>query len=417
MPLKTSRFTFLQISDIHLDSRLSANCLGLSSVSRHEFRLNMLKTLFSAFLAAQDELVDAILIPGNLFENEYIRKDTILKVMQAMGQLGDTPVVIAPGDTDHYSFDSPYNSQILSTYGLPLWPSNVHIFTSDTFSTFLHPKRPDVSFTGRALTTSQRDRQRWLSTTVAKDERAPLNILLFHGCLEDDAGADASQRGKLMAPFSRDELESLGFVYAALGHYPDLTQVKSKDGKLLGAYSGCLLGRSFDEAGGRYALIGSIDPSSMVCTLEPVELNNRRMVMVRVDITGLSYKQMIEEIVHHIEEQGVREEQDFICLNLEGNYHQGNEPSLALETLREKYYHLIVIDNTRPDYLSEHFDQRTTEWKFTEAMLEMMKPEQMRANEHMGWQTPGLSGRTVEDALYYGLDALRQQKVAIRNVD
>jgi hypothetical protein len=28
-----------------------------------------------------------------------------------------------------------------------------------------------------------------------------------------------------------------------------------------------------------------------------------------------------------------------------------------------------------------------------------------------------LSGRTVEDALYYGLDALRQKRVNLRNVD
>ena len=86
------------------------------------------------------------------------------------------------------------------------------------------------------------------------------------------------------------------------------------------------------------------------------------------------------------------------------------------------FYHLLVVDNTRADYLAERFDQRTTEWKYIEAMLEMKTRAEKAKNQELGGDSltgiPGadVSGKTVEDALYYGLDALRTKKVVVKNV-
>ena len=85
----------------------------------------------------------------------------------------------------------------------------------------------------------------------------------------------------------------------------------------------------------------------------------------------------------------------------------------------------MVQDNTRPDYLAETFATGSSEARFIKAMLVLKKEaeKRMAAEEasHDGEEAPAaldhLSGRIVEDALYYGLEALRQKRVNLRNVD
>ena len=92
------------------------------------------------------------------------------------------------------------------------------------------------------------------------------------------------------------------------------------------------------------------------------------------------------------------------------------------QSLSDQFYCLQILDNTRADYLAERFDQRTTEWKFIESMLEMktraekLKHQELGSDSLTGMTGSDVSGKTVEDALYYGLDALKTKQVTVRNV-
>lgn len=424
MESQLKRFTFLQLSDVHLDSRFLSGRLGLSHSQRYERNNEMLLSLYRALEESANRKVDAIFIPGDLFDADTVTGPTINYLIESFSRLGSIPVVIAPGNRDYYSYASPYNPKTLQARGLPPWPPNVIVFTGDEFQIVKHPLREDVCFIGRAFQKNEVETRRLLNRPIAVRTGAPWNFFVHHGFLEGYAGPDAEIADKYSAPFSVEELESQAFTYAALGHCHEFAEVYSSAGKLIGAYGGSFVGRSFEEAGPRLALFGSVivGPSRIPeCKVEPVEFDNRRIHATGVDVSGLAEDVMAQEVSLAIEDQGARPGQDIVYLHLEGSYPPEADKSAVVERFRDNYFHVRVADHTRPDYLSERFDERTTEGKFIEAMLEYKRRvEKGRAEAGLleGSSAPdSVSGGTAEDALYYGLDALRRQKVDIRNVD
>jgi|AGTN01.1.fsa_nt_gi DNA repair exonuclease len=414
MPPESKTFKFLQLSDVHLDSPQNHGVLAYSAAQRAARYADLVESIATAFRLAKEHKVDAVLIPGALWEQRTIRGDTAGTVLEAIEELGEIPVVIAPGDSDPFVLDSPYSDEFLAARGMRGWPANALIFTSPDFETLKHPTRDDVSFTGRSFTSTDKITDRLLEQPINKGEETPFNILLFHGSLESHAGSDGQHR--ITAPFSTEELQAQKFTYAALGHYHEYIDVKDEAGKTIGAYSGCLVGRNFEELGMRVVILGTItiDENGDVQTvLEPVEVASNRLTYLAVDVSGLDEDALREEVAYGIEDHGIRPDQDIVCISLEGSCQDAFNPVRVLEDMRSDFYHLIIVDRTRPDYLSEEYDARTTEHKFIETMIERKQSAQANGDEETG----AISGKTAEDALYYGLDALKRKKVTVRHVD
>lgn len=414
MPNEISPFSFMQFSDVHLDSRFSTDRLGLSPSQRHERAKEILEIFDRALEEAVARAVEAILICGDLWENESVTGETVQHLISAFGNLGNIPVIITPGNRDCYRADSPYNPEYLSVRDLGQWPDNVFIFRTTQFSAMKVPGRPDVSVTGRAFDSADTVYDRLLQSLAPRHVDCPIKLLMYHGSYEGYQGGDAGRPNKTTAPFSLEELIAQGFTYAALGHYHDVSDVSTPEGIMLGAYAGAMVARSFDELGPRCALFGTIMEDGG-CSLDPLEVDVRRMLIVGADVSGLSHDHIIEEISANLEDQGGRPE-DMIYLHLEGKYGTGSEPKEVFDELRDRYYHVRLHDNTRPDYLAERFDERTTEWKFIESMLELKRNTERDSADWGADADPG-SGAVVEDALYYGLEALKLKKVTVRDVD
>ncbi|MDP3508359.1 MAG: hypothetical protein Q8T09_10245 [Candidatus Melainabacteria bacterium] len=434
------KFKFLQFSDVLLDSKLTHAGMTNTNLTHNNFALpreerterarEILEATINAFSLAKRENVDAIIIPGGLWDNVTVTGFTVNTLIEAVASLGDIPVYIAPGHRDFYTRSCLYTNDMLSARGYRHWPANVHIFTSEHFAAVAHPHRDDVAFVGRAFSKASRRTERILSGKLPKLATAKINIGVFAGTLETHPSviADASRQQvqkPLVYPFSESELANQGLTYAAVGNIKEAYQITTADEKLLGAYAGCLAGGTFDELGPRYAILGEIEIDSSgnsVVNLVPQELDVRRMMLVTVDVSGLGDEDIQDEILVNIEESGVRADCDIIAINLEGRHKPGANPKQVADQMASDFYHLLVVDNTRADYLAERFDQRTTEWKYIEAMLEMKTKAERAKNQELGGDSlsgiPGadVSGKTVEDALYYGLDALRTKKVIVKNV-
>jgi hypothetical protein len=416
MQSETRRFKFLQVSDVHLDAHLSASRLPLPIGERQERMKEVVETFLVSLEAAKQEQVNAVFVPGNLWDNESITAATASKVIKGCEELGEIPILIAPGNKDFYHPQSFYNQKTLRARGLPQWPANVMIFSSAEFTAVSPPTLPGVSFTGRACTHDGEPPYRVLQRAVPKNDRAVLNILLFHGNLDGLTADETAVQGPV---FSEGELEGHRFHYTAVGGHIDCAEIRSSSAKPMAAYAGVLAGNGFDVLGSRYAILGSIESiagAEWECKLDPVEFDRRRFIMVGADISGLATEDVIEEIAVNIEEQGGRAGTDLLYVHLEGSYKLDGDASSVIQGLKERYLHLVVIDNTRPDYLSAHLDHRTTEWKYIESLLEMKR--NVRGSESDTTDASGdVSRDVVEDALYYGLDALRHKKVTIRDVD
>ncbi len=440
MTQAVSKLKFLQFSDVLLDSKLTHAGMSNSGFSHSHFALpreerserarEILEAAINAFSLAKQEKVDAVLIPGGLWDNVTVTGYTVNTLIEAVASLGDIPVYIAPGHRDFYTRSCLYTNDMLSARGYRHWPANVHIFTSEHFTSVAHPTRGDVAFVGRAFSKASRRTERILSGKLPKLAKAAINIGVFAGTLESHPSviADASRlivQKPLIYPFSEEELANQNLTYAAVGNIKEAYQITTGDDRLLGAYAGCLAGGTFDELGPRYAILGEVEVDSngkSTVNLIPQELDLRRMMFVTVDVSGLGDEDIRDEILVNLEESGVRGDTDIVALNLEGRHKPGANPKEIADDLAGEFYCLRVMDNTRANYLAERFDQRTTEWKYIEAMLEMKTRAERSKNQELGGDSltgiPGsdVSGKTVEDALYYGLDALRTKKVTVRNV-
>ena len=103
-------------ADIHLDSPFS-----LFSPREAEKRRTELRAAFtSALMYAREKKADIFIISGDLFDGEYVTRDTRELLVREFSKCGDMKIFIAPGNHDPLGTGSPYETAD--------FPKNVHIF-------------------------------------------------------------------------------------------------------------------------------------------------------------------------------------------------------------------------------------------------------------------------------------------------
>ena len=121
---------FLQISDLHLGARFA----WLTPERRAERRREQQRALEGAVRLAIERGVDAILIPGDLFDGVEIDAENLAVAIHSFRMTGCPPVFIAPGNHDPYSESSPtWSPRLLAARGLR-WPAHVHVFADPHWS-------------------------------------------------------------------------------------------------------------------------------------------------------------------------------------------------------------------------------------------------------------------------------------------
>ncbi|MBI4470306.1 MAG: DNA repair exonuclease [Acidobacteria bacterium] len=386
---------FLQISDVHVDSELTHSRLTWPNDKREQ-RIEEINGLVErAVRLAGEREVEAVLIPGDLWDDEEVSQKSIHRLVEAFASIEPVPVFIAPGNHDFCSPTSMYSRSAQVARGMRPWSGNVFIFDRAEFQSIRHPSRPDVVVAGRAFLENVTTTERLLGVQIERLEAA-ISLLLFHGSLD---GYTREGAGKVTAPFSREELLKQGFSYAALGHYHHFQTVLDPEGRIRAAYAGSPAGRTLTEDGPRTIVFGTAGPQGIEGELERVELDHRRLHTVEFDVTGSDSGLIQSQIDRMAAEQDWRTS-DVIAVTLHGRMPKGASAE-TLETSRGgRYFHFKVIDRTRPDYDLDHFDDRTVEGRF----IQEMKREMAAATDESARQL-------WERTLYYGLDALIQREV------
>ncbi len=393
------RLRFLQFSDVHLDSRLTGSQLAWPQEKREQRRRELTKLVEKACRLAREHKVEALFIPGDLWDDEAISAETIACVREAFASLDPVPVFIAPGNHDCCSPTSFYSDEVLRARGMRPWPKNVTIFRTAEFRTVPHPARPEVTVTGRAHVRNVPLEERLLSAPIPRPP-ASISVLLFHGSWIEYAGRDRFEQEKMFtAPFSRQELLAQGFSYAALGHYHHYAEITDAEGRVRAAYTGCLAGRYLSEAGPHYALLGEIGEHGLLA-MEKIRVDERMIHDVKVDVTGVETESGLRErVIGRLREHGATAS-DIIFLRVQGRLPRGLRPAFILEDLQHEYFHLALADRTRPAYDLDTADPRTTQGRFIQEM-------RRRITETSDPQERAF----LERVLDYGLDALIQGEV------
>lgn len=259
-------------ADLHLDSPFS-----LSTPDQAEQRKIELRSAFTgAIMAAKQENVQLFFISGDLFDSEYVTRDTAELIISQFNSFPDCRFFISPGNHDPYNDVSPYKTLA--------FPSNVHIFT-DKEKVEIPELNVDVygmGFTSPSCMSSP-------VVGYGNLDKSKINILVCHG--------DTSSPLSTYGPITKGEIAQSGFDYIALGHIHSPSGVL-KEGGTYYAYPGCLEGRSFDEPGYHGALMGTISKGE--ANLKFVRFSRRRYEIVKVDVTGIYGKSAIIETIRSL---------------------------------------------------------------------------------------------------------------------
>jgi DNA repair protein SbcD/Mre11 len=236
-----------------------------------------------------------------------------------------------------------------------------------------------------------------------------IDLLLFHGSRDN---VNIPSRKLRTLPFTDTELVAQGFDYVALGHYHDHAVVAAPDGRIAGAYAGCPAGRGLDEEGDKFVLVGRIDKEEdrAGVSLEKVRLDTRAVRRIDVSCFGATHR---DAVIRRVEEAlAVKDPSpsDLVHIRLTGRVAPGIDARLPEGLFEDRYFH-VSFDATllKPDYNLDRYREeklRTTEARFAREMLKRIDQE-----------TDPARRRLLENALYYGLDALVQKEVSPRYED
>lgn len=250
-------------ADIHLDSPFA-----LFSPSESEKRRSELRAAFvSALDFAREKNVDIFIISGDLFDGEYVTRDTRDLILREFSKCRDMKIFISPGNHDPFTAGS--------VYATTRFPENVHVFGREREVVSLDDKGVDVygfGFVSKNCAASP------VAGWSLRD-KSKINLLVCHG---DTSGANSPY-----GPITKGDIASSGFDYIALGHIHKPSGLQNENGVFY-CYPGCIEGRSFDELGYHGAMYGTIEKSNV--DMRFTRFSRTRYEWISVDITGAQSK-------------------------------------------------------------------------------------------------------------------------------
>ncbi len=251
---------FLHAADVHLDSP----CSSRSETVRRRLREASRQAFRRLVDLALGERVDAVLIAGDLFDDERLSFQTERFLLEQLHRLDNEtiPVVYATGNHD------PGRAGLRSVE-LP-WPGNVTVArdrtavririqgSSPASSSVSGPTsdggdlRGMVTAAGHETAAETDD----LSTAFPAPEGRVAEVAVLHTQVVDSPGSAAHQR---YAPSRLDSLRTSGHDYWALGHVHKRSVLSEHPGI---HYSGNLQGRTHGERGAKGCLLVEAHPGA-----------------------------------------------------------------------------------------------------------------------------------------------------------
>ena len=362
-------------ADIHLDSPFS-----LCSPREAESRRTELRAAFtSAVMYAREAGADLFLISGDLFDSEYVTRDTKELLLREFRKSPDMRFFISPGNHDPFTPGS--------FYAVSDFPENVHVFGPPRECVHIDDLGVDVY--GFAFNSPELLKSPVAGWGALDPER--INILVCHG--------DMTSANSVTGPVTKADIGSSGFDYIALGHIHKGTGVLCENGVYY-AYPGCLEGRGFDEQGVKGALYGGLEKGK--AELKAVRFSRRRYESVIIDIGGITEKSAALEKIR----REIKTFTDDTALRIALVGEQSESFVILPEEIGkgcEFPYYIEIIDKTHaaPD-MGELEKSNTVKGVFFRNMSAKLAAAEKGSEEY----------RVLALAMKYGLAALEGRSVA-----
>lgn len=241
----------IHCADVHLGSKMDSK---LPPEKAEERRRELRSAFFNMVEYAKREGVEAIALAGDIFDSDRpLKKDK------------EFFYSVVKNNPDIYFLYLRGNHDGLQSYEES--PENLLLF-SDKWRTYSFG---DITFSGIEITSENCTS---LYSTLNLD-RGKKNIVMLHGQAGDKSGVDKINISKLKEKF---------IDYLALGHVHSYC-LEKLDGRGVYAYSGCLEGRGFDEAGEKGFILVDIGDK---LSIKFIPFSARTVHIVEVDISAAS---------------------------------------------------------------------------------------------------------------------------------
>ncbi len=272
---------FIHTSDVHLDTSFSGSAFPsrLGDRKREAIRSTFRRILESA----GPNGVDFILIAGDLFEIDRVTPDTIEFLKQQFESVSTIRIFIAPGNHDPFARGSPYKEES--------WPSNVHIFKAEEFSSVDLPHL-GVRITGFGFGHTQLESHHFQKLPILPPEH--FNLVLSHGSDISHVPVGKSKHG----PFTIEEIAGKNVRYCALGHYHQQHQIENPLDNTQAWYCGIPEGRGWDEEGSCGYLLGEIKDNDVRVESQLCNQYSLRTLTIDCD-TFSSREQILDAILQY----------------------------------------------------------------------------------------------------------------------
>lgn len=297
----------LHSADWHLDSPIQGRTPEQTALLKDA----LLQIPHKVAAAAKAEDCQIMLLSGDLFDGAYTPES--LNALRAALEEVQIPVFIAPGNHDFVSPQSPWLREV--------WPENVHIFTKPVMESVPLPEL-NCRVYGAAFTGAEAPSM--LAGFRAQCDEIAIGVL--HG--------DPTQASSPYCPISSEQVRQSGLAYLALGHIH-----KGGDflaGNTLCAWSGCPMGRGFDELDAKGVLIVTVDDT---CRTRFLPLDVPRFYELECEVTD-SPAAALARVLPAVGSQ------DFFRISLTGECDAVDADALIKEF--SQFPNLLLRDRTLP---------------------------------------------------------------------
>lgn len=313
----------LHCADIHIGAALSF--LGDTAAQR---RYETLLTFERIIDTAVTKGVKIIAAAGDIFDSNGVEDGFVSAVFKKISSVPEIKVVLALGNHDPLSAQSPFKTGEL--------PKNLFVLgTKDECITFDDLK---TRVYGRSFDDVYLKGEEGFSITPEKD--GYVNLMVLHGEVRSDLN---SNYNSVTANFIKES----GMDYIALGHIHKRTEPQ-KIGNTFYAYCGCPEGQGFDETDEKGVYIGEIGKG--LCDLSFVPMSKRRHICEKIDITGINSSAEISGSVLTLlrEKYGEQYGENLYKIELTGSISEDFNLNLTeiLSRVSEKVYFAKIKDRT-----------------------------------------------------------------------
>ncbi len=369
----------LHTGDVHLDSPFSR-----LDVKRAETRKNELRAAFVTMMSwAKKNSVDIILIAGDLFDCEYVTRETVGLIARE-ARNSDAEIFIAAGNHDPISSTPVYTKE-------GIFPENVHIFKGEELEK-ISVDRLGVDVYGYSFVSKYMKENPIEGRRVDDPDR--FNIVVGH--------ADHRSPDSPYCYVSEEMVRAFGADYYAYSHVHNPPEPR-RAGSAVWAFCGCLEGRDFGECGPKGALLieAEKEGGEPVINARRLRFSKRRYETGELSVDGaVSRDEIMTKINEYVDEKGYGEE-TLLSLTLRGRIPSTlvlNTDAMASEIKGLFYFELE--DGTRPEEGDEELSgDGTVRGQFYRELLPLLKSEDPAERER------------GERALKYGLAALAGENI------